>query len=77
MYACMAKTLSREDVIKLMRKRQGGRTDADFARELGISAPYLFEIYKGTRDPGDKVLDALGLQRETVYRKENASEAVG
>lgn len=71
----MAKTLTREDVIKLMRKKQGQRTDAEFARELGISAPYLFEIFRGTRDPGDKVLEALGLQKETVYRKEETSEA--
>lgn len=71
----MPKTLSREEVVKLMRKRQGKLTDAAFARELGISPPYLFDIYNGKRDPGDKLLEALGLQKETVYRREDEPSA--
>jgi hypothetical protein len=43
------------------------------ARELKCSAPYLLDIINGRRQPGPKILKALGLERtisKTVtYRK--------
>ncbi len=67
-----AKLLSREKLIARMRKRQGRRTQKAFAAELGISEPFLSDIYAGKRDPGHKVLSKLGLASLTAYQEQNA-----
>jgi transcriptional regulator with XRE-family HTH domain len=38
------------------------------AEKLGITQSYLSDILNGRRDPGEKLLTALGLERETRYR---------
>ena len=38
------------------------------ARELGVSEAYLSDIINGRRDPGRKILKALGLERVVDYR---------
>jgi plasmid maintenance system antidote protein VapI len=63
----MAKTLTRKEVIEMMRKKQGSKTIAQFAQELGISQPHLSDIYNGKKDIGEKLAAALGLERETVF----------
>lgn len=37
------------------------------AQEIGISAAYLGDLLRGRREPGDKVLQYLGLKK-VVYR---------
>jgi len=37
------------------------------AKALGVSAPYLSDLLKGHRQPGPKLLAALGL--EVAYRR--------
>ena len=39
------------------------------AAKLGLSQAYLGELLRGTRTPGPRVLKALGLVRETVYKE--------
>jgi transcriptional regulator with XRE-family HTH domain len=68
-----SKLLTREKLISRMRKRQGRRTQKAFAVELGISEPYLSDIYAGKRDPGVKVLSKLGLASLTAYKEQPAS----
>jgi transcriptional regulator with XRE-family HTH domain len=65
----MAKTiLKRDDVVALLQKRQGDRTQIQFCAEVGCSQSYLSEIYRGTRDPGQLILQWLGLEEtETTY----------
>jgi hypothetical protein len=69
----MKKTLTLEDVIAEMKRRQGKRTNADFARELGVTNAYLGDIYLGRRTPGPAILGPLGLvaekRSEIVYRR--------
>ena len=60
-------------VLELLRKRQGKRPARALADELGISAVYLSDIYKGKRHPGPAVLAVLGLEREIIYRKAESS----
>jgi len=62
------KQLTQSQVIEMLRKRQGNRPASKLAEELGISAPYLCEIFKGTREPGPSVLDKLGFERVVLYR---------
>lgn len=48
-------------------------TQGKAAKHFGISSAYLGEIIKGTREPGIKLLDAVGFKRVVCYmRKEEA-----
>jgi transcriptional regulator with XRE-family HTH domain len=59
--------MDQAQVIALMRKQQGERLAKDYAEELGISASYLSDIYKGKREPGATVLERLGLKKKAGY----------
>jgi hypothetical protein len=61
--------MQNEDVITLLKKKMGDRTQLDFARELDISPQFLNDLLRGRRDPSDKILDYLGLKREIVKAK--------
>ncbi len=64
----MGAHLSTEEVIALLRRKcdaAGGQTA--FAKLHGISAPYISDVLNGRRDPGDKVLEAIGLERAVTY----------
>ena len=62
--------MTAKQVIRELKTRQGERSLRQFARELGISAAYLSDIYLGRREPGPKVLQPLGLSKR-VGRKVN------
>lgn len=66
------KRLTREDVIELLQRKQGDKTQVEFAAEIGISPSYLSEIYRGTREPAAKVLDWLKLERLTEFQGKSA-----
>lgn len=55
------RTYQVEDVIGMLKKKQGERSLRQFAIELGISAAYLSDIYRCNRRPGKAVLRQLGL----------------
>lgn len=65
----MAKTLTHDQLIALLEKKQGNRTAGELAEELGISPAYLSDIFKGKRNAGPKVLEQLGLQQTVVYQE--------
>jgi len=58
--------MTNEPVV-MLRQRQGKRSQRELAREMGISAAYLTDLYKGRRAPGDKVLSYLGLEKVVTY----------
>ena len=60
-----------EQVRKLLDEavRKAGSQVAAAAR-LGISDAYLSDLRRGKRQPGPKVLAALGLARRDVYEKD-------
>jgi len=60
--------MTAKQVIRELKTRQGERSLRQFARELGISAAYLSDVYLGRREPGPKVLQSLGLSKR-VGRK--------
>ena len=39
------------------------------AKRLGISPQYLCDVLRGRREPGKKLLDALGYRRLVVYEQ--------
>lgn len=64
--------MTKAEVIKLIRKMQGSASIRAFAREIGVSAAYLSDIYHNKRNPGPRVLEALRLVRETKTRYRRA-----
>lgn len=61
--------MTAEEVIALLKHKQGGRTNLAFAAELGVTSTHLGEIYRGSRNIGQKVARALGLEAFTIYKR--------
>lgn len=60
----MKNTFTVAEVIGRLQKQQKSMSLRQFAKVIGISAPYLSDIYNGNRHPGPKILRMLGLSRE-------------
>lgn len=59
-----------QDIVSLLERKAlapGGQQAV--ARTLGISSAYLSDIIGGKRQPGKKVLNALGLECVVTYRR--------
>lgn len=56
----------KEDVVKELKRRQGKSSLRSYATNLGCSAAYLSDLYRGRRDPGPLILDHLDLERQIV-----------
>jgi hypothetical protein len=56
----------KEDVVEQLQKDQGERSLRSYATAIGCSASYLSDVYNGKRDPGQKLLDHLDLERKKV-----------
>lgn len=62
------------DPITLLKERQFGLSLRQYARQIGISAPYLSDVYRGNRRPGPKILKYLGLEKiatPVTYKRAN------
>ena len=55
-----------------LRERVGKSSQVEVARELGVSPQYLHDVLKDRRQPGKKILAAMGFERLTVYVKRRA-----
>jgi hypothetical protein len=69
------KALTVEELLGLMKKIQGEKTNTQFASEIGISKQYLSDIYKGRKVPTDTVSAALGYtpRVQTFYVRSEAA----
>lgn len=63
----MTKKLTKDQVIELLRKKQGDRPAKCLAEELGITPQYLSDVFLGKRDIGPAILGPLGLESQIVY----------
>jgi transcriptional regulator with XRE-family HTH domain len=65
--------MTRDQVVEILKKRQGNLSQMAFAERLGISQGHLNQIYTGKKEPGASVLSKLGLTRTVeriiTYRK--------
>lgn len=59
-------TLTREQVIEKLTQAKGKRSLRDYAKAMGISHVYLWEVLSGRRAPGPSVLDWMGLVEKTT-----------
>lgn len=68
--------LNRDQVIALLKEKQGDRTAVELAADLGITPQYLSDVYLGKREPGVSILEKLGLYREWAYYRDTKREEV-
>ncbi len=52
--------MKKPDVIQLLKDKRCGRPVAVFAKEIGVSGAYLYDVLNG-RNPGPSILRYLGL----------------
>lgn len=66
--------LTSEQLIERLKQMQGERSLREFADMLGVSAPYLSDVYRGNRSIGKKLCRKLGITKTrefiTTYREE-------
>lgn len=62
--------LTEEELIDRLRTvvAQAG-SQKDFAQQHGLSEQYLSDVLRGRREPGQKILEALGVERVVGYRE--------
>jgi len=61
--------MKNSDPREILKRRLDGMTQAALAEELGIKPAYLSDILNFRRDPGPKVLRALGLTKIVTYQR--------
>ena len=69
MFLDVKRHMTLDDVLRMMKRQQGDRSQYALAQELGVSNQFLTDIFKGRRAPGEKLLSALGLTQRTIYEK--------
>lgn len=62
------KALTVGELLGLMKKIQGEKTDTQFAADLGISKQYLCDIYNRRKVPSDTVSASLGYTQKVETR---------
>ncbi len=61
-----------QTVRNMILRAKGERSWRDFADAVGENHAYLYRMALGERDPSEAVLNKLGLERVTVYRKKSS-----
>ena len=59
------------DPVQILKERCAGREQKAVATELGISPGYLNDVLQRRREPGRKILKALGLRRKITFERVN------
>lgn len=62
------KALTVEELLALMKKIQGGKTNTKFAADLGISKQYLNDLYTGRKIPSATVSAVFGFEQKIETR---------
>jgi hypothetical protein len=62
--------MTREMLIRELKRRQGAKSLRQFAQGLGVTPSYLSDIYRGRREPGPKILRPLGVRKRVQHRVE-------
>jgi transcriptional regulator with XRE-family HTH domain len=66
--------MSKDDLIAYIRSivdEQHQGSQLSFAKKYSISSQYVNDILHGRRDPGQKILDAIGLKKVVTYWKDD------
>ena len=57
---------------ELQRRRKRAGSWRKLANEIGTDHAYLYRVSKGEKQPGDTLLEALGLERVVTYRRKRS-----
>ena len=60
--------MGRDDLLTYLRSLIGNGSQLSFAEAIGVSPQYLSEVLNGRRDPGNSILEAIGVERIVTYR---------
>ena len=67
--------MNKQDVLERIRvvinEEYGGNQSA-FASDKEISKAYINDVLRERRDPGQKILGAVGIEKATCYRLKEA-----
>lgn len=64
------KLMSRDEIRKVLADvLYEYRVEADFARELGYQSGYVNKVKQGESAPSPKILERLGYEKVTMYRR--------
>ncbi len=67
--------ITQTELIALMRGQMREHpSQQSYAANIGIHQSYLSDLLNGRRDPGKKVLAALGYERVVLYRKKGEND---
>ncbi len=62
--------MTADDVrAELVAKARSAGNAAGLARSFNVSPTYISDVCSGRREPGEKILQALGLERVVTYRR--------
>jgi hypothetical protein len=62
--------LNEQDVINRLREAiHAAGSQKSFARQHHVSLQYVNDVLHRRREPGQKILDALGIERVVSYRE--------
>ena len=62
-------------IIRLREMASEMGSQKALAEKLGVTQSYLSDVLNGRREPGPKMLAALGLEAEKVFKKKADGEA--
>jgi len=66
-----SKTFTPEDISKLLREHKESNNFASTTAQavsFKCSSAYLYAVYAGDKPPGPAILEALGLEKQVVYK---------
>lgn len=58
------RTYTEEQVLGIIKKRQGKRTLRELCGDFGVSQTYIHNVLNGVSPPSSKILKVLGLAKE-------------
>lgn len=62
--------MNETELLGLMQRRiRKSGSQAAWARENGLSVPYVNDVLNCRRGPGASILRALGVEKVVIYRK--------
>lgn len=65
----MPKFYSEDHVREILKKRAAAASQTQLAIDLGVSLAFVNDAIHGRRNLSDKLANALGYEKVTVYRK--------
>lgn len=63
-------TLDLDGFLKFLKEKQGQQSDRKFAKQLGVSASYLSDVYNRRTVPGESITAPLMARRRLLFEVE-------